>query len=301
MKSHAIAVSLSLVLTGVFATPPGASAQFDLDLQATEIGNQLQQILNRITRYTTLLSQFTRLDCSAQGMAAGAEATPLNEAALVCDTLDMLGAFKDSYRQLLQAPTDLLNTAPPLPDWRDVLQAADTVTAADIRNVYPGGAADAAVATFERRGNYADRSVVLAHAQADATAALTDTLDAAERPLLRILKRATASPRRAWRKPRWPRHSPARGFSWLFLSCAPTRHRFKRRMPTTRKWRAGRSRRNGWPIVPLSKRSGPRSERTWPHGPTNGLNPCMAAINSRPSSTRTKSDGFSSSHQGALP
>ena len=180
MKSHAIAVSLSLVLTGVFATPPGASAQFDLDLQATEIGNQLQQILNRITRYTTLLNQFTSLDCSAQGMAAGAEATPLNEAAVVCDSLDMLGAFRDSYRQLLQAPTDLLNTAPPLPDWRDVLQAADTVTEADIRNVYPGGAADAAVATFERRGNYADRSVVLAHAEVDATAALTDTLDAAE-------------------------------------------------------------------------------------------------------------------------
>ena len=180
MKSHAIAVSLSLVLTGVFATPPGASAQFDLDLQATEIGNQLQQILNRITRYTTLLSQFTSLDCSAQGMAAGAQATPVAEAAVVCDSLDMLGAFRDSYRQLLQAPTDLLNTAPPLPDWRDVLQAADTVTEADIRNVYPGGAADAAVATFERRGNYADRSVVLAHAEVDATAALTDTLDAAE-------------------------------------------------------------------------------------------------------------------------
>ena len=116
-------------------------------------------------------------------MAAGAEATPLNEAAVVCDSLNMLGAFRDSYRQLLQAPTDLLNTAPPLPDWRDVLQAADTVTEADIRNVYPGGAgaADAAVATFERRRNYADRSVVLAHAQVDATAALTDTLDAAER------------------------------------------------------------------------------------------------------------------------
>ena len=77
----------------------------------------------------------------------------------------------------------MLNAAPPLPDWRDVLQAADTVTEADIRNVYPGGAggADAAVATFERRRNYADRSVVLAHAHADATAALTDTLDAAER------------------------------------------------------------------------------------------------------------------------
>ena len=177
------AIVFSLTLTVVCAMPPRAAAQFDLDLQATEIGNQLQEILNRITRYTTLLSQFTSLDCSAQGMAAGAEATPLNEAAVVCDSLNMIGAFRDSYRQLLQAPTDLLNTAPPLPDWRDVLQAADTVTEADIRNVYPGGAgaAEAAVATFERRRNYADRSVVLAHAQADATAALTDTLDAAER------------------------------------------------------------------------------------------------------------------------
>ena len=175
------AIVFSLTLTVVCAMPPSAGAQFDLDLQATQIGNQLQEILNRITRYTTLLSQFTSLDCSAQGMAAGAQATPLNEAAVVCDSLNMLGAFRDSYRQLLQAPTDLLNTAPPLSDWRDVLHAADTVTEAGIRNVYPDGAADAAVATFERRRNYADRSVVLAHAQADATAALTDTLDAAER------------------------------------------------------------------------------------------------------------------------
>ena len=183
MKSHAVALSLSLTLTGVLAMPPRASAQFDLDLQATEIGTQLQEILNRVTQYTAQLSQFTSLDCSAQGMATGAEATPINEAAVVCDTLNMIGAFRDSYRQLLQAPTDLLNTAPPLPDWRDVLQAADTVTEADIRNVYPGGAgaAEAAVATFERRRNYADRSVVLAHAQADATAALTDTLATAER------------------------------------------------------------------------------------------------------------------------
>ncbi len=179
MKSHPIAFSLSLVLTGVFAMPPSAGAQFDLDLQATEIGNQLQEILNRITRYTTLLSQFTSLDCSAQGMAAGAQATPLNEAAVVCDSLNMLGAFRDSYRQLLQAPTDLLNTAPPLPDWRDVLGAADTVTEADIRNVYPGSA-DRPVATFLRRRDYADRSVVLAHARADASTALTDALDAAQ-------------------------------------------------------------------------------------------------------------------------
>ena len=176
---HAIAFSLSLALTGAVAMPPGASAQFDLDLQATEIGNQVQGILNRVTQYTSQLTQFTRLDCSAQGMEAGAEATPINEAAVVCDILDMLGAFRDSYPRLLAVPTDLLNTPAPFPDWRDLLGAADTVTEADIRNVYPDSA-DRWVAVFQRRRDYADRSIVLAHARADASTALTDTLDAAQ-------------------------------------------------------------------------------------------------------------------------
>ena len=178
---HAIAFSLTLTVAG--AMPPGAGAQFDLDLQATEIINQAQELVNRVTRYTTLLTQFTNLDCSAQGMAVGAEATPVDEAAVVCDTLNMIGAFKDSYQQLLAAPTDLLNTPVPLPDWRDVLGAADTVSEADIRNVYQSGphAADAAVATFQRQRDYTDRSVVLSHAQSDAAASLTQTLDEAER------------------------------------------------------------------------------------------------------------------------
>ena len=175
---HAIAFSLTLSV--LLAMPRAVSAQFDLDLQAAEIANQVQEIASRITRYTTLLDQFTSLDCAAQGMAAGTEATPANEPALVCDTLNMLGAFQDSYPQLLRAPADLLHTAPPLPDWRDLLEAADTVTAADIRNVYPRGA-DAAVATFQRQRDYADRRVVLAHAEADAATALSDTLDEAER------------------------------------------------------------------------------------------------------------------------
>ena len=175
---HAIAFSLTFSV--LLAMPRAVSAQFDLDLQATAIANQVQEIANRITRYTTLLDQFTSLDCSAQGMAAGTEATPVDEPALVCDTLNMLGAFQDSYPQLLRAPADLLHTAPPLPNWRDLLEAADTVTAADIRNVYPRGA-DAAVATFQRQRDYADRSLVLAHAEADAATALSDTLDEAER------------------------------------------------------------------------------------------------------------------------
>ena len=60
-----------------------------------------------------------------------------------------------------------------------MLGAADTVTEADIRNIYPGSA-DRWVAVFQRRRDYADRSVVLAHARADASTALTDALDAAQ-------------------------------------------------------------------------------------------------------------------------
>ena len=67
--------------------------------------------------------------------------------------------------------------------WRDVLQQADTVSQADIRTIYQSGrhAAEAAAATFERQRDYADRSVVLSHAQADAAASLSQTLDEAER------------------------------------------------------------------------------------------------------------------------
>ena len=65
------AIAFSLALTGVLAMPRAASAQFNLDLQATEIAKQVQQITNRITRYTTLLNQFTGLDCSRAGHGRG--------------------------------------------------------------------------------------------------------------------------------------------------------------------------------------------------------------------------------------
>ena len=177
------AIAFSLTLTVVCAMPSRASAQFNPGLQTTEIANQMQRLANRITRYTTLLNQFTSLDCAAQGMGAGAEATPVNQAPVVCDTLNMVGAFRDSYQQLLQAPTNLRHTPVPLPDWRNVLQLANTVSVADIQNIYqsdPAAAANA-VAVYERQRESADQRMVLAHAESDAVAALTDTLDEAER------------------------------------------------------------------------------------------------------------------------
>ena len=275
---HTIAFSLTLTVAG--AMPSGASAQFDLDLQATEIANQIQEIANRITRYTTLLTQFTSLDCSAQGMAAGAQATPVDEATVACDTLNMLGAFKNSYPQLLAAPTDLLNTPVPLPNWRDVLQEADTVTEADIRNIYQSGpnGADAAVATFERRRDYADRSVVLAHMPRPMRPLRSPQHSMRPKPLLRILKRTTASPALASDKPNSPLRSRARGLSWRWPGSALMKHPPRQRMPTTRKPLAGRSTPGAWPNVRPLKPNGPRNRPRWRWAPTNASRPCMAAI-----------------------
>ena len=182
-------------------------------------------------------------------MAAGAAATPINEAAVVCDTLNMIGAFKDSYQQLLAAPTDLLNTPGPLPDWRDLLQAADTVDEADIRNVYQSGphAAAAAVASFERQRDYTDRSVVLSHAQADAAAALIDTLDEAERVVADLEARNSVTRTglaqtqlAATPHPRPSHRGDGRAFALM-------KHRPRRRRPTTPKSCGGRSKPAGWP------------------------------------------------------
>ena len=172
---------LLLFLSGILAVED-AAAQFSTDKQLTNIGNQIQEIANRITRYTALTSQFIHLDCAAQGMAGTAQATPEIEVPVRCETLNMLGAFGDSYRSLMAAPANLLRTAAPVRDWRAVLATADTVAETDIRAVYqtlPDGP-DAALAAHERRREVADRQVVLAHAESDAAAALAATLDEAE-------------------------------------------------------------------------------------------------------------------------
>ena len=170
-----------LCLSGVFAAPD-AAAQFSTDKQLTSIGNQVQEILNRINAYTALTDQFVNFDCASLGMALGAVATPEIGASVPCDTLNMPGAFEDSYRSLMAAPANLLKTAAPTRGWRAVLAAADTVAETDIRAVYqtlPDGP-DAALAAHERRRERADRQVVLAHAESDAAAALAATLDEAE-------------------------------------------------------------------------------------------------------------------------
>ena len=146
--------------------------------QGTQISNQVQALMRMDTHITQLTGQFEHLRDSALGQI-GAIADPIAD--LVAVPTDPLHTARDWHSDftgqagsLIDALTELGNGTSLSESWRDVLETADTVTAADIRNVYQSGADDV-VRTFERRRNYADRSVVLAHARADAAASLAAT------------------------------------------------------------------------------------------------------------------------------
>ena len=146
--------------------------------QGTQISNQVQALMRMDTHITQLTGQFEHLRDSALGQI-GAIADPIAD--LVAVPTDLLNTARDWHSDftgqagsLIDALTELGNGTSLSESWRDVLETADTVTEADIRNVYQSGADDV-VRTFERRRNYADRSVVLAHARADAAASLAAT------------------------------------------------------------------------------------------------------------------------------
>ena len=149
--------------------------------QGTQISNQVQA-LTRMTRHINQLTgQFEHLKQSALGQI-GAIASPITE--LIAVPTDLLHTARDWHADFTGPAGSLIDALSELSDgtslsesWRDVLQQADTVSAADIRNIYQVGphAADAAAATFERQRDYADRSVVLSHARADAAASLAAT------------------------------------------------------------------------------------------------------------------------------
>ena len=146
--------------------------------QGTQISNQVQALTRMDSHIAQLTGQFEHLRDSALGQI-GAIADPIAD--LIAVPTDLLNTARDWHSDftgeagsLIDALTELGDGTSLSESWRDVLTAADTVTAADIRNVYRNGADDV-VATFARRRNYADRSVVLAHARADAAASLAAT------------------------------------------------------------------------------------------------------------------------------
>ena len=267
--------------------------------QGTQISNQVQTLMRMDTHITQLTGQFEHLKESALGQI-GAIADPIAD--LVAVPTDLLNTTRDWHSDftgqagsLIDALTGLSAGTSLSESWRDVLETADTVTEADIRNIYQGGGADEAVRTFERRRDYADRSVVLAHAQADAAASLAATAVETQDKIDTVAGENNVSTTALQQAVLAGNHSQgqlpnALDRNWPHAGRLGRNRRRRYAYFRRKRNAAGRSRRNGWPIVPLSKRSGPRSERTWPHGPTNGLNPCMAAIDSRPSLTGIDDD-----------
>ena len=149
--------------------------------QGTQITNQGLALARMDTHIGQLTGQFEHLKESALGQI-GAIADPIAD--LIAVPTDLLNTARDWHSDFTGQASSLIDAMTELDDgtslsesWRDVLQEADTVTAADIRDIYQSNAnaADAAVATFERQRDHADRSVVLAHARADAAASLAAT------------------------------------------------------------------------------------------------------------------------------
>ena len=188
MKKTLIAVFAIVALIGSagFQTVTGQDTAAYLVMianQGTQITNQLTALTRMTAHIDQLTGQFEHLKESALGQI-GAITDPIAD--LVAVPTDLLNTTRDWHSDftgqagsLVTALTELSDGTSLSESWRDVLQEADTVTEADIRNVYPGSA-DAAVAVFQRRRDYADRSIVLAHARADAAASLAATAAATQ-------------------------------------------------------------------------------------------------------------------------
>ena len=173
---------VALIGSAAFETVTGQDTAAYLVMianQGTQITNQLTALTRMTAHIDQLTGQFEHLKESALGQI-GAITDPIAD--LVAVPTDLLNTTRDWHSDFTGPAGDMVTSLRDLAangesfsrSWRDVLQDADTVTEADIRNVYPGSA-DRPVAVFQRRRDYADRSIVLAHARADAAASLAAT------------------------------------------------------------------------------------------------------------------------------
>ena len=167
--------------------------------QRAMIANQVQELQKLVVQFETARSQLTQVRDAAQGFV-GSITEPMAE--LVATPTDLLhttrawhsdftgqaGSMVDSLRDLAANGESFSRS------WRDVLQAVDTVTEADIRNVYQGDGGDDAVRTFQRRRDYADRSLEYAEARADAGADLMQIREATTGAMSRIGERVDDDP-----------------------------------------------------------------------------------------------------------
>ena len=158
--------------------------------QETMLANQVEELRRLVTQARTAQAQLTQVRDAAQGLV-GSITDPMTDlAAAPAEFLDTARDWHSDYTgeagRIVGSIRDLADTGESFSQsWRDVLQAADTVTEADIRNIYQTGADDV-VAGFQRRRDAADRSLEYAGARADAGADLMQLRTAATGTMGRI-------------------------------------------------------------------------------------------------------------------
>ena len=169
--------------------------------QRAMIANQVRELEKLVEQLETARSQLTQVRDGAQGLV-GAITDPMAD--LVAVPTDLLNTARDWHADFTGPAGDMVGSVRDFANnsesfsrsWRDVLQASDTVTEADIRNVYQSGphAADAAVATFERQRAEGARRLEYAGARADAGADLIEIRETTTRAIGRIGERVDADP-----------------------------------------------------------------------------------------------------------
>ncbi len=172
---------LSVIVRNVTAQGGVAAYLVMIANQGTQISNQVQALTRMDNHIAQLTGQFQHLRDSALGQI-GAITDPIAD--LVAAPTELLNTTRNWHSDftgpagdMVTAITDLVDGTSFSDSWQNVLQQADTVTVADIGNIYQSDptAAAAAIATYQRQRDYADRRLVLAHARSDAAAALAAT------------------------------------------------------------------------------------------------------------------------------
>ena len=188
---------LFLIVRNVAAQGGVASYLVMIANQGTQITNQVQALTRMDTHIAQLTGQFQHLRDSALGQI-GAIAQPI--ANLIAVPTNMLtGArawhsdFTGPAAGMIAAVQDLSNGTSFSDGWRNLLQVADTVSAASIQNIYQSDPA----AAYERQRESADQRMVLAHARADAAAALAATAIETQTKIDSVAAATTSRPRRS--------------------------------------------------------------------------------------------------------
>ena len=213
MKKRVMAWTLVFALTaagpafGIFGIPSPDELLIWLVLrpmmhnnQRTMIANQLLELQKLVDQLETAQTQLTQVRDAAQGWV-GAITEPMGELAAAPTNLlhtarDWHSDFTGPAGEMVAAVTELSNGRPFSRSWRDMLQQADTVSVADIRNIYQIGpnAADSAVATFVRQRAEGDRRLEYAGARADTGADLIEIREATTGAIGRIGQRVDTDP-----------------------------------------------------------------------------------------------------------